>query len=219
MELRHEVKHVMTYGEMLTLERRLETVMTPDCHYKDGVYRIRSLYFDDEDDTALYEKLDGVSPRSKFRIRFYNGDTSYVVLEKKSKISGLCKKEQLRIGESEARSLAKGDLPAALPDHGILRDLALEMRRRGLAPKTCVEYERRAFVFFAGGVRVTIDRDIGSSFDTDAFFDSPLFIPVEGRILEVKWNEFLPDTVRDAVALGSCMSSAFSKYAACRVFG
>lgn len=219
MELRHEVKHNITYGEMLTLESRLGAVMGVDSHYKDGIYRIRSLYFDDLADTALYEKLDGVSPRSKYRIRFYNGDTSYIMLEKKSKISGLCKKEQQRISEKTARLFVKRDVSDMICFDDLSGELARKMKNEGLIPKATIEYTRKAFVFPAGGVRVTLDRDISVTNECDGFLKDPLLIPVEGSVLEVKWNEFLPDVIRDAVALGGCMEGAFSKYAAGRMFG
>ena len=44
-------------------------------------------------------------------------------------------------------------------------------------------------------------------------------VPGEPAILEVKWDEFLPDIVRDAVALRGVRAGAFSKYAACRAYG
>lgn len=40
-----------------------------------------------------------------------------------------------------------------------------------------------------------------------------------GAVLEVKWDEYLPDVIRDLVQTPSTCSAAFSKYAACRVYG
>ncbi len=96
MKYRHEWKHEITAFDVLCLRQRLSAVMQADPHALGGRYRVRSLYFDDLRDTALREKLDGVSHREKFRLRCYNGDDSYLVLEKKSKIGGLCAKEQAR---------------------------------------------------------------------------------------------------------------------------
>lgn len=48
-----------------------------------GYYTIRSLYFDNIADMALREKLNGVNEREKFRIRYYDGDTSVMHLEKR----------------------------------------------------------------------------------------------------------------------------------------
>ena len=38
----------------------------------DGDYHIRSLYFDDINNTALFEKQAGILTRKKYRIRIYN---------------------------------------------------------------------------------------------------------------------------------------------------
>lgn len=40
-----------------------------------------------------------------------------------------------------------------------------------------------------------------------------------GAVLEVKWDEYLPNVIRDLVQTPSTRSAAFSKYAACRVYG
>ena len=84
MKFRHELKQEITYADMLVLRQRLKTVMQKDSHATDGRYEIRSLYFDNLNDKALREKIDGVNVREKFRIRYYNGDTSLINLEKKS---------------------------------------------------------------------------------------------------------------------------------------
>lgn len=93
MKYRHEWKHEITAFDVLCLRRRLSAVMQPDPHASNGRYLVRSLYFDDLRDQALQDKLNGVSRREKFRLRCYNGDDSYLVLEKKSKLGGLCAKE------------------------------------------------------------------------------------------------------------------------------
>lgn len=85
MDYRHEVKHEISYGDMLALRQRLSAVMYPDPHTVDGRYYIRSLYFDNLADKALREKIDGVNIREKFRIRCYNGDTGFMRLEKRAR--------------------------------------------------------------------------------------------------------------------------------------
>ena len=92
MKYRHEWKHEINYSDKLVLLARLPAVMKRDSHAINGAYRVRSLYFDTPGDRALLEKIDGVNEREKFRIRFYNEDTSYIMLEKKSKLNGLCAK-------------------------------------------------------------------------------------------------------------------------------
>ena len=85
---RHEWKHIIGASDMITIRQRLRAVAKVDANAVDGKYLIRSLYFDNLSDQALREKLDGVNRREKFRIRYYNGDTSEIHLEKKSKYNG-----------------------------------------------------------------------------------------------------------------------------------
>lgn len=108
MHFRHEWKHQINYADLLALRSRLSAVLRPDSHAVNGRYVVRSLYFDNLEDKALREKLDGVNCREKFRIRYYNGDTSLLLLEKKSKVNGLCNKVQARLTLEEAREIADG---------------------------------------------------------------------------------------------------------------
>ena len=223
MKYRHEWKHEINYADLLTLRLRLSAVMKRDEHAIGGIYRIRSLYFDNLSDKALREKIDGVNVREKFRIRYYNGDASFIVLEKKSKINGLCAKESCRITEDEAQKIVDGNL-GWMPESG--RPLCLElyskMCSQGLRPKTIVDYTRDPFIYGPGNVRVTIDYNIRTgAFRTDFLNPETLTLPAGESpiILEVKWDEYLPDIIKDAVAIPGRRVSAFSKYAQCRVYG
>ena len=223
MQYRHEWKHEISAFDVLCLRQRLSAVMAPDPHGVGGRYFVRSLYFDDLRDTALREKLDGVSRREKFRLRCYNGDDSYLVLEKKSKMGGLCAKTQARLTRSQAEALLAGDMDALRDSpHPLVQELCAKMRTRSLRPKTIVDYTREPFVFAPGNVRVTLDYDIRTGLGCTDFFDFHCpTIPAGDApaILEVKWDEYLPTVIRDLVQVPSTRSSAFSKYAACRIYG
>lgn len=209
--------------DLPVLRARLAAVAAPDPHAAGGRYEVRSLYFDDLRDRALLEKLNGVNMREKFRIRCYNGDASLLLLEKKSKIDGLCRKEQARLSLEEVRAIVycREDL---LSDGGkpLLRELLLKMRIQGLRPKTIVDYTREPFVYAPGNVRVTLDYNIRTGITCTDFLDPGCVTVPAGdaaAVLEVKWDAFLPSVIRDAVQLPGRHASAFSKYAACRVYG
>lgn len=223
MQYRHEWKHPITYGDMLVLRQRLQAVMRPDSHGADGRYQIRSLYFDTPGDTALLEKVNGVSQREKFRIRYYNYDTSFIRLEKKSKLAGLGNKQSAPLTAQQAQQIADGDLDWMLTsEHGLIRELYSKMRTQQLQPKTIVDYTRQAYVYPPGNVRVTLDYDIRTGLGcTDVLNPNCPTIPAGGGavILEVKWDEFLPDIIRSAIQLESGRATAFSKYAQCRIYG
>jgi len=223
MNYRHEWKHEISALDALILRQRLSAVMKPDRHSVGKKYHIRSVYFDTPNDKALREKTDGVDKREKFRIRFYNGDTSYIRIEKKMKLQGLCSKYKCRISEEEAQRIANGDYGWMLQsDKALCRELYVKLKTQQLRPKTIVDYDREAFVFPAGNVRVTIDSEIRTGeFRTDFLNPDTITVPAGDApiILEVKWDEFLPNIIRDIVFIPGLRSTAFSKYAQCRVFG
>ncbi|MCR4584169.1 MAG: polyphosphate polymerase domain-containing protein [Lachnospiraceae bacterium] len=220
---RHEWKHEISYADLLSIRSRLRAVARPDPHAKDGKYFIRSLYFDDPNDKALREKIDGVNMREKFRIRFYDMDPSLIHLEKKSKINGLGTKYSAAITEEEARKITGSDIDWMSDcDRPLLRELYFRMRNGGLKPKTIVDYTREPFIFGPGNVRVTFDYDIRTGlYATDFLNPDCVTIPAgdEHIILEVKWDEFLPDVIKDAVQTAGVRVGAFSKYAQCRIYG
>ena len=208
---------------MFILRQRLGAVMQPDENAVDGKYFIRSLYFDTPDDTALREKLDGVSRREKFRIRYYNRDQSLIHLEKKSKLAGLGNKQSATLTMQEAQKIVDGDLDWMLSsDEPLVRELYAKMKNHQLRPRTIVDYTREPFVYAPGNVRVTIDYDIRTGLGCTDFLnpDCPT-VPAgdSAIILEVKWDEFLPGIIRSAIQLESRRVSAFSKYAQCRIYG
>ena len=220
---RHEWKHVLNYADMLVLRSRLRAVMESDPHAVGGMYHIRSLYFDNLDDKALREKLDGVNLREKFRVRLYNRDASVIHLEKKGKNNGLGTKYSADLSAEEARKLVDGDLGWMLDsERPLVRELYCKMRYQGLRPKTIVDYTREPFIYRPGNVRVTLDYDIRTGLTCTDFLDpDAVTIPAGDApiLLEVKWDAFLPSIIRDAVAVPDRRVGAFSKYAQCRIYG
>lgn len=222
-QYRHEWKHEITLSDRLVLRQRLRAAARPDGHARDGRYFIRSLYFDNLTDKALREKLDGVDRREKFRIRYYDYDTSLIRLEKKSKRNGLGRKVSVPLTAEEAGALAEGRwdwMPASGRD--LVLELYSKMKSQGLRPRTIVDYIREAFVYAPGNVRVTLDYDIRTGLRcTDFLNPNCVTVPAGDApaILEVKWDAYLPAVIQDAVQLPGRRTGAFSKYAACRVYG
>ena len=220
---RHEWKHEISYSDLLAIRARLRAIMQPDPHAKNGRYLIRSLYFDNLNDKALREKVDGVNMREKFRIRYYNNDPTIIHLEKKSKLNGLGTKFSADLTRQEAQKIVDGDLdwmPEA--DAPLIRELYCKMRYQNLRPKTIVDYTREPFVYGPGNVRITFDYDIRTGLADTNFLDPRcVTIPAGDApiILEVKWDAYLPSIIRDAVQMPGCRAGAFSKYEQCRIYG
>lgn len=223
MDFRHEWKHEINYSDLLTIRQRLNAVARLDENAKNGKYLIRSLYFDTPTDKVLREKLNGQMYREKFRIRYYNGNINDITLEKKSKLNGLGTKQKTPLTTAQAQFLAEGNFfwmhDSCDP---LISELYYKITTQGLRPKTIVDYIREPFVYGPGNVRVTLDYDLRTGLGCTDFLnpDCPM-IPAGDApiILEVKWDEFLPSIIRDAVQLPGRCTSAFSKYSTCRVYG
>lgn len=219
---RHEQKHEINAADLIILRQRLRSVMQQDSHAPDGSYLVRSLYFDTPADTALREKLDGVNNREKFRLRYYNRDLSMIRLEKKSKHNGLGSKETARLTAQEVRSILEGDMQwMKQADRPLVQELYGKMICQGLQPKTLVDYMREPFVYAPGNVRVTLDHSIRTGLRSVDFLNPDCVTVPAGDapiILEVKWDAFLPDLIRDMVQLEGRHTAAFSKYALCRIY-
>ena len=220
MKYRHELKHEITTADMITIRQRLRAVAKSDIHAVDGKYMIRSLYFDTPEDKALVEKQAGVSRRHKFRIRYYNGDKSVIFLEKKCKVGGLGTKISTGLTAQQAQSIVDGDIGwMENSQEELIRELYFRMVSERLRPRTIVDYTREPFIYGPGNVRVTLDYNIRTGLDKTDFLDTEcVTIPAAQGVcvMEVKWDEFLPEIIRDIVQLPHARCGAFSKYEACR---
>ena len=220
MKFRNEIKHNVTEFELIVLRQRLKLIAKRDYHADSaGLYVVKSLYFDNCYDKAMLEKIAGYEKREKFRIRYYNNDTGFIRLEKKSKINGLCLKRSCMLTMDQVQRILNQDFSWMKDSREeLIRELWAKMQYQLLRPKNIVTYTREAYIYAPGNVRVTIDSDIRGSSNVDRFLDNDhiglkLF---SKSIVEVKWDEFLPQIIRDAVQLSNVKSSSFSKYAATR---
>ena len=223
IQYRHEWKHEINYSDLIAIRQRLRAVAEFDTHAPDGQYLIRSLYFDNSSDKALREKIDGVNRREKFRIRYYNGDTSFINLEKKSRLDGVGTKYGARLTYDQAEAIVKGDTDWMMDtDNSLIQELYCKMKYQGMRPKTIVDYTREPYIYGPGNVRVTFDYNIRTGLSCTDFLNTECITIPAGDyspiILEVKWDEFLPSIIRDAVQTPGRHVTAFSKYAWCRTY-
>ena len=205
---------------MIAIRQRMRAIAEPDSHAVDGMYLMPCLYFDTPTDKALFEKQNGVSRRNKFRIRYYNGDKSVIHLEKKCKVGGLGLKVSANLSEDQAQKIVDGDTSWMMnSDDELVKELYTHMINEGLAPKVIVDYTREPFIYRPGNVRVTLDYNIRTGLGCTDFLNTEcITIPAaQGTcVMEVKWDNFLPEIIRDAVQLPYGRTGSFSKYEACR---
>ena len=224
------------------LKERVSAILNPDVHGENG-YEVRSIYFDDPEDTCYYTNLDGTDPRSKYRVRAYDGSDKYLVIEKKIKKNGMTAKLQREISLKEMDILMSdavtpvfmaGDTGSAARegrvkkeskgdnDNDIFEELLVLKDIRLFRPKIVVSYKRIPFTEENGNVRITFDDAIASTTDLSGFFESDLHarevMPEDMTLMEVKFDEFLPEYIKEALECGTLNQTSFSKYAMCRRF-
>ena len=222
MYYRNERKYLVTDADLAVLGARLKVLLPMDKHQTGSAYAIRSLYFDDLQNSCLRENEAGVDDRRKFRLRLYNGSAERIQLEIKEKLHGKTHKSSCIVSADECRRIMAGAAPPIGPGTPAPRNLlSVAMRTAGMAPKVIVEYERTAFVGRSGNVRITFDRNISACVQLGSFLEPKVhltpILPAGQHVLEVKFDEFLPDYVAQALELGKLRQTAFSKYYLCRL--
>ena len=217
MEYRVENKYLVSDGDLAVLEARLKTVMEPDVHQTGSCYEIRSVYFDDIVDSCMGENDAGVDCRQKYRIRIYDPSAQVIHLEIKEKTNGLTKKSACDLTKAECDAILDGTIPFRFDGRAPLNQLLLRMRCSKMQPKAIIAYERTAYVHPTGNVRVTFDRNIMASRFCDEFFEERIsgmtpVLPAGMHVLEVKYDELLPDHIAQQLQIGKLRQTAFSKY-------
>ena len=220
---RNEWKYRLDNRELSLLKSRIENVINLDSHTKDtGKYLIHSLYFDDYKDNSLYTTLSGISNRFKWRIRYYDLDTNYLVLERKEKKEGRCHKKSCKLTNDEFNSIITGNITDILYDTNkqLIKELARDIMLYHYEPKVIVDYERIAYVEEVTNVRITFDMKISASYELDKFLtgdyikyyiDSSKY-----NVLEVKFDYILPSYIKKIVESYNFKQTAFSKYSYAR---
>ena len=223
-KFRHELKYVISAGELVLIRNRINHLIPCDSHVgESGAYSIRSLYFDDYENSCFYENENGTDPREKFRIRIYNGSAERITLECKRKERGKTLKTSCPLTVEQTKQLMAGK---PLPDIGsqpeVLRKLTLRMLMKRMRPVVIVEYDRVPYVYKNGNVRITLDMNVSSSRSVECFLDERIpkrpIMPMGQQLLEVKFDEYLPDFIHHNLNLHSLTQTAYSKYYLCRKY-
>lgn len=221
--LRHENKYLISAAQAEIIRACAQAVLKRDTHSGDGgIYHIRSLYFDTPYDYFCHENEAGVDNRRKYRIRTY-GDSEHIRMEIKSKICGMTGKESCWITREQFGDIVHGKVILPDGDKTSAWNKFITARNDApLIPAVTVDYDREAFTYPDGNVRVTFDSCIMSSNRFDAFFDETLpgrpILPTGQTMLEIKYDEFIPDFILNALSVKNLQMTAFSKYYLCRKF-
>lgn len=221
---RHEIKYVISKQMAEILKQRLLLIMDVDANSSnlDNTYLIRSLYFDDINNTAYYEKIDGVEYRKKYRIRIYNYDDSFIRLECKYKHNNMTSKDQYRIDKNTYENIVKGNLnELEMSNNKMFNNFILDLKLKSLKPTVIVDYKRLALTYPISDVRVTFDSCISSGVYNYDLFDKNTnnlsIIDDDNVVLEVKYNEILPESIAIILSTIPSVRESFSKFAYCSV--
>ena len=219
--LRQEKKFSVNLVDSAKLRGYLGTVMHTDKHNGSLGYMIRSLYFDTPDEQDFNDKVDGLELRRKIRLRNYDPDSDFAMLEMKQKEGQYQRKRSLKVKKEDALKLCSGDYsPLKTYDDPFAAECYGLMNLRCYRPKAIVEYKRYAFIARENNIRITLDSGISA---TESCFDIfskklPLY-PVTDPfllVLEVKYNGFFLSYIKDMLNRVERSELSVSKYCLAR---
>jgi len=170
---------------------------------------VNSIYFDDNNYTSIKDNLDGVSERSKFRLRWY-GKNSFILHNPKLEIK--IKKNFLNY--KKIFTLEKLDnLNLKNIDHVKLINYEVNntIKKKLLFANITTHYERLYLVSLNKKIRATIDYNLnGTNFN--CYFQNPISKACKDVIVELKYNLEYDSYVRKNLQNISSRFSKNSKY-------
>lgn len=224
LTFRHELKYLINRHQYFIIRQRLKNMIEPDIHVgPTGEYHIRSLYFDDMNNSALYEKQGGIASRAKYRIRIYNVEDNIILFEKKIKRNEYIAKVKEPLTRKMYESILNGDIEFLNnPSKPLLTEIYYEIKHNLLAPKVIVDYVREPYVCRNGNVRITFDKNLRTGLNAIDLFNKDLntvsAIDDDLIILEVKFDEYIPEYIRAGIQLDGLNQQSASKYVICRKY-
>ena len=217
---RHELKYRISKLEKDILMARLNCFLARDVNASQGIYTIRSLYFDDRWNTAYEEKMMGIANRRKYRIRFYNYSDSVIKLECKNKQGAYIYKESASLSAQEVKWILAGEYTFLKErSEEVCHTFYYQCVTNMLRPRVIVDYERIPYIFEPGNVRITFDCELREAELLGDLFDANLpswkVMEPDELIMEVKYTSMLPDFIKDILVTQEAECIAASKYVMC----
>lgn len=220
---RKELKYLINRQQQKVIENRLRLICQYD-HYArtNGKYTVSSLYFDDYANSAFEDKLAGVIRRKKFRIRVYNRSDRLIKLERKTKHVNAIKKDYTVITREDYHNILSGSyVDFKQTNDPVKNDFVLSQKTKRLQPKVVVTYDRTAYVFPYGNVRIVFDSNLRTAVGKKDLFaptSSVVLTEKDQVVMEIKYTGFLPDIIKKTVQHGKGDQKAFSKFVSCMSF-
>lgn len=214
---RKEIKYLVPVEKINYLKSIFDNILERDKYGKNGTYVVRTQYYDTLEEDDLFDNLSGIIEKKKIRLRTYFEDESTFKLEYKYKYNTDSTKYSLIITRDEAKQMENHKYDFLLNKKS---ELALFFYYKLLEgcyrPKTIVEYNRLAYIYPVSRVRITFDTNVRATAYPYGLFDErlntfPIVSPNIG-VLEVKYNEFLPSSLKHILESIDTLPQANSKY-------
>jgi len=218
---RFELKYLVPQRRVGEIVRSLEPFVMPDANWEDeGGYPIHSIYWDSDEWTLFWEKIEGLKDRRKLRVRRYAG-ADYAFVEIKHRTDRTLQKRRARLPLDTVFRTFRGepdelDAPIDIEDPVVGEAMGLRFRHR-LRPRMAVSYRRKAyFGRYDPDLRITFDSrvqyhhrnvDIAAPFETGPYILDPRI-----AILEIKFNDRVPDWLVRLVEGHGLQTTRLSKY-------
>ena len=213
---RKELKYLISENDFNILNHNLKDLISKDIHCENDYYTISSIYFDTYNKTSYRQVKDGISNRWKYRIRFYDYKDSYIKLEKKHKLNSFTNKTSIRISKKELNEILSNKVKVKSNNPPLLNEFIIKMQTEFLRPVICVEYDRIPYTYNIGNVRLTLDFNIRyTNKFNNIFSKSKKVYCLSDKILEVKYNELIPDFIRYRLELNHLEQTSYSKFNNC----
>ena len=208
---------------------RYERKFTSENQIKDSLYyylydinfreaypsrNITSIYYDTHDFLLYNISEEGISDRSKIRLRFYNQNTDKVIIEYKLKASdqGWKTYSDLSIKENCFHIL---NLPKPKFNYNNKICIPKSIDAYYL-PTLLVMYKRNYFISPEGTIRITLDYEIEYARVREAniYLNNPIGIKTYINVVEIKYNAEIsePEIINKVSDKLNLTLSRFSKY-------
>lgn len=206
--LRYEFKYFMSSkisNEIFNQSLNFMNIDNFASKSKNHKYLVRSLYFDNNDYSNFFEKVDGIKVRKKFRLRSYGksiNSKSPVFFEMKGRAHDRIIKKRIMIDKNDIKYFETlknlDELSKKYNGNDLIKDFIYDVKRKNIKPKIMIDYNRRPLINkFGLYFRLTFDSDListktGNLFENDKKFQFPLEYKPGNSILEVKFERSIP---------------------------
>ena len=192
-------------------------------------YEVRSLYFDSNFHHSFLEKKDGIAIRRKLRIRYYPNfmkrDEKFAFIEIKKKINENVAKSRIYVPLESAINILDGNhneaklfySKASAQDKDTLEEIWFLNKKYNLKPACIVSYKRQPFLSkIEKTFRLTFDTNVMvRNYNLDLHFGggSKFIVPRGICIMEVKFNNIVPNWAIKIIQKNNCLQYKISKFA------